>query len=82
MVDSAVRLNVKVQTGLHTGECDVFEGKYSGFAVDLAQEIADQSPSGEILVSRTVKDLVAGSGLEFEERQIVEGEWRLFAVTK
>jgi pimeloyl-ACP methyl ester carboxylesterase/DNA-binding winged helix-turn-helix (wHTH) protein len=85
ITESAERLGVEVATGLHTGECDVIEGNYSGFAVDLAQRIAAESAPGEILVSRTVKDLVAGSGLEFEEHGIesfpdVQGEWRLFTV--
>jgi pimeloyl-ACP methyl ester carboxylesterase/DNA-binding winged helix-turn-helix (wHTH) protein len=85
--ESASRLGLQVTTGLHTGECDVLDGKYSGFAVDLAQKIAGESSPGEILVSRTVKDLVAGSGLEFDERGVrsfpgIQGEWRLFTVRK
>jgi pimeloyl-ACP methyl ester carboxylesterase/DNA-binding winged helix-turn-helix (wHTH) protein len=83
--ESAKRLGVEVTTGLHTGECDVLDGNYSGFAVELAQKIAGEAAPGQILVSRTVKDLVAGSGLEFGELGIraldgAEGEWRLFAV--
>lgn len=70
ITDSARRLNVKVKTGLHTGECDVRGEKYSGFAVNLAQKIAEESNLGEILVSRTVKDLVAGSGIVIEERGV------------
>jgi pimeloyl-ACP methyl ester carboxylesterase/DNA-binding winged helix-turn-helix (wHTH) protein/class 3 adenylate cyclase len=71
--------------GLHTGECDVSDGKYSGFAVELARLIANESDPGCILVSRTVKDLVAGSGITFSERGVanfdsIEGEWRLFTV--
>jgi pimeloyl-ACP methyl ester carboxylesterase/DNA-binding winged helix-turn-helix (wHTH) protein len=85
ITSSAARLEIVVKTGLHTGECDVFEDKYSGFAVELAQSIAEESKSGEILVSRTVKDLVAGSGIVFEERGKKvfagnAGEWRLFSV--
>ena len=87
ITESARRLNVKVKTGLHTGECDVIGENYSGFAVDLAQKIAEESDLGEILVSRTVKDLVAGSGIVFEERGVksfadAHGEWRLFSVKK
>jgi pimeloyl-ACP methyl ester carboxylesterase/DNA-binding winged helix-turn-helix (wHTH) protein len=83
--ESAKRLGVEVTTGLHTGECDLHEGKYSGFAVELAEKIAGEAAPGEILVSRTVKDLVAGSGLDFNELGVrafdgVEGEWRLFKV--
>ncbi|MEP6848681.1 MAG: alpha/beta fold hydrolase [Acidobacteriota bacterium] len=84
ITESAVRLGVRVKTGLHTGECDVVENVYSGFAVELAKNIANESGEGTILVSRTVKDLVAGSGLSFSEVGVgefedVEGEWRLFA---
>jgi pimeloyl-ACP methyl ester carboxylesterase/DNA-binding winged helix-turn-helix (wHTH) protein len=87
IMDSAERLGIRVMTGLHTGECDIIDGKYSGFAVDLAQRIADESAPGEILVSRTVKDLVAGSGLEFAEYGLkafedAQGEWRLFTVSQ
>jgi pimeloyl-ACP methyl ester carboxylesterase/DNA-binding winged helix-turn-helix (wHTH) protein/class 3 adenylate cyclase len=87
ITDSARRLNIKVKTGLHTGECDVVGEKYSGFAVELARKIAEESSSGEILVSRTVKDLVAGSGIVFEDYKIksfedAQGEWRLFFVKK
>lgn len=82
---SAGRLGVEVKTGLHTGECDVVGDIYSGFAVNLAKRIADESGGGNILVSRTVKDLVAGSGLGFAEFGVrsfdgVDGEWRLFIV--
>jgi pimeloyl-ACP methyl ester carboxylesterase/DNA-binding winged helix-turn-helix (wHTH) protein len=85
IVESADGQEIAVKTGLHTGECDVVGDRYSGFAVELAKLIAAESEPGNILVSRTVKDLVAGSGLEFAEfgtRQfdIADGEWRLFEV--
>ncbi|MGB7209382.1 MAG: alpha/beta fold hydrolase [Pyrinomonadaceae bacterium] len=85
IMGSAERLNVTLKTGLHTGECDVIDQKYGGFAVELAQKIADMSEPGTTLVSRTVKDLVAGSGLVFKEfgnRSFdgIEGKWRLFNV--
>lgn len=84
--DSATQLGVTLKTGLHTGECDVTDGRYSGFAVKLAQKIAEDAAPGNILVSRTVKDLVAGSGISFEESGFrsfadIEGDWRLFTVT-
>ncbi|CAA9400610.1 MAG: Adenylate cyclase [uncultured Pyrinomonadaceae bacterium] len=87
ITDSARRLNIKVKTGLHTGECDVVGEKYSGFAVALAQKIAEECDLGEILASQTVKDLVAGSGIVFEEHGVksfadAHGEWRLFSVKK
>ena len=85
IMDSADRLALKLKTGLHTGECDFVGQTYSGFAVRLAQKIADTSKPGNMLVSRTVKDLVAGSGLDFKEVGMysfprIEGEWRLFTV--
>jgi pimeloyl-ACP methyl ester carboxylesterase/DNA-binding winged helix-turn-helix (wHTH) protein len=85
ITESAQRFGVQVQAGLHTGECDVTDGHYSGFAVELAQKVASESADGEVLVSRTVKDLVAGSGIDFVESGLKEfaglpGEWRLFTV--
>ena len=82
---TADRLSVTVKTGLHTGECDYSGQTYSGYAVELAQKIAEAAPAGNMLVSRTVKDLVAGSGLHFAEAGVrsfkgIEGEWRLFTV--
>lgn len=85
--DSARRLGIRLKTGLHTGECDVVGEKYGGVAVRLAEMISGEAELGELLVSRTVKDLVAGSGVEFEEHGVksftgVEGEWRLFRVKR
>lgn len=82
---AAIAQGVTLRIGLHTGECDVHGDTYSGFAVDLARQIADLSSDGNILVSRTVKDLVAGSGLTFGDFGVrsfdgVEGDWRLFNV--
>ena len=83
--DSAERLGIKVKTGLHTGECDILADKFGGVAVELAEKIAERAEPGEILVSRTVKDLVAGSGISFAERGIKsffdsQGVWRIFSV--
>ena len=83
--DSAKLQGVALKIGLHTGECDVSGDNYSGYAVELARNIARLSESGNILVSRTVKDLVAGSGLTFVEFGVrsfdgVDSEWRLFEV--
>lgn len=82
---SAEQLGIGVKTGLHTGECDVINDRFGGVAVDLVAEIADVASPGSILVSRTVKDLVAGSGLRFSEAGVhsfdgIEGKWRLFTV--
>jgi len=87
ITDSVRRLNIPVKTGLHTGECDVIDGRYSGITVELSQKIADEADEGGIWVSRTVKDLVAGSGLVFDElgkRSFpdTEGKFRLFAVQR
>ena len=84
---SARRLGLKLQTGLHTGECDVLGDHVSGVAVEIATEVAAQSSVGEVLVSSTVKDLVAGSGIAFVERGTFAlkdklGEWRLFAIDR
>jgi class 3 adenylate cyclase len=86
IVKSAVRSALPIKTGIHTGECDVVDGTYSGFAVELTKRIAKESSENNILVSRTVKDLVAGSGLQFNEAGVrsfenIDGEWRLFTVS-
>jgi class 3 adenylate cyclase/pimeloyl-ACP methyl ester carboxylesterase len=87
---SAITLGVRdlglaVRAGLHTGECELVDGKVAGIAVHTGARVASQARPGEVLVSSTVKDLVAGSGIAFEDRGISElrgipGEWRLFAV--
>lgn len=87
ITDAAVRLGLRVKTGLHTGECDVLGDKISGVAVNMAGKIADDAEFGEILASRTVKDLVAGSGLNFVESNLktfddVQGNWRIFSVKR
>ena len=63
--DSAVRLGVQVQVGLHTGECDMIQNQLSGPAVELATSVAAYSDQNQVVVSSTVKDLVAGAGLHF-----------------
>jgi pimeloyl-ACP methyl ester carboxylesterase/DNA-binding winged helix-turn-helix (wHTH) protein len=85
--DSAARLGIKVKAGLHTGECDVMEDKVGGIAVEIGAQVAARAAIGEVLVSNTVKDLVAGSGISFEDRGAhiltdIPGEWRLFAVER
>jgi class 3 adenylate cyclase len=78
-------LGLEVRAGLHTGECELVDGKVGGIAVHIGARIAAEAEPGEVLVSSTVKDLVAGSGITFAERGSIElkgipGEWRLFAV--
>jgi class 3 adenylate cyclase len=83
----ASRLNIKMRAGLHTGECEILDGKVTGLASHICLEVANHAGPDEILVSSTVKDLVAGSGIEFTERgthqlESIAGEWRLFAVDR
>lgn len=86
-ITSGVReLGLDVRAGLHTGECELVDGKVAGIAVHTGARVASHAQPGEVLVSSTVKDLVAGSEIEFEDRGLSElkgipGEWRLFAVT-
>lgn len=79
------RLGLEVRAGLHTGECEVMGSKLGGIAVHIGARIAALANGGEVLVSNTVKDLVAGSGLKFEDRGVhvlkgVPGDWHIFAV--
>ena len=85
ITEAVHELGIDVRAGLHTGECEAIEGKVGGIAVHIGARVAAEARPGEVLVSSTVKDLVAGSGLQFEERGAatlkgVPGEWRLFAV--
>jgi pimeloyl-ACP methyl ester carboxylesterase len=80
------RIGIQVRAGLHTGECERLEEKVGGIAVHIGARVAGLAMAGEILVSQTVKDLVAGSGLGFAPRGAytlkgVPGDWLLFAVT-
>jgi class 3 adenylate cyclase len=83
-IRKAVRsLGIDVRSGLHTGECEAMGDKISGIAVHIGARVSAVAAPGEIIVSSTVKDLVAGSGLEFTDRgphalRGIAGEWRLF----
>jgi class 3 adenylate cyclase len=84
--DALRELGIDVRAGLHTGECELVDGKVAGVAVHTGARVAARAGPGEVLVSQTVKDLVAGSGIEFEERgehvlKGVPGQWRLYAVS-
>jgi class 3 adenylate cyclase len=85
-IGAAARLlSIEIRAGLHTGEVEVIGDKIGGIAVHIGARVASQAGPGEVLVSSTVKDLVAGSGLRFQDRGAhalkgVPGEWRLFAV--
>ena len=80
------RLGVETRTGLHTGECEMVDGKVAGVAAQMSVCVAFEAAVGEVLVSSTVKDLVAGSGIRFEDRGVHVlpgcGDWRLFAVQR
>lgn len=83
--DSVRGLGLEVRTGLHTGECELIDDQVGGIAVHTGARVGASAGAGEILVSSTVKDLVAGSRIEFADRGArvlkgVPGEWRLFAV--
>jgi class 3 adenylate cyclase len=68
--DSVKELGIDIRAGLHTGECEQMESKVGGIAVITGARIAAEAAPNEILVSATVRDLVAGSGLEFEDRGV------------
>jgi class 3 adenylate cyclase len=79
------KLGIEIRVGLHTGECELLGDDIGGVAVHIAARVEARAMPGEVLVSSTVKDLVVGSGLRFEDRgtHILKGipdEWRLFAV--
>ena len=86
ITEYASRLGVETRAGLHTGEVEIVNGKVAGVAAEIGVCVANEAHAGEVLVSSTVKDLVAGSGIQFEERGIRVmsecGEWRLFAVQR
>jgi class 3 adenylate cyclase len=85
IVDSLRTLDLEIRAGAHTGECEVSDGKVVGVAVSIGARIASLAKPGEVLVSSTVKDLVAGSQLRFEDRgehqlKGIPEAWRVFAV--
>ena len=87
IVEATRPLGLELRVGLHTGECELLAGKVAGIAVHIGARVAAEADRGEILVSSTVKDLVAGSGLQFTDRGAhtlkgIPDEWRLFAVKR
>jgi class 3 adenylate cyclase len=85
LVDAVRPLGLEIRAGLHTGEVEIADGARRGVAVHIGQRILAQADGGEVLVSSTVKDLVAGSGIAFADRGLhelkgVPEEWRLFQV--
>ncbi len=85
IIEGAKELDLDVRSGIHTGECELVGEKIAGIAVVTGARISSLAAPGEVLVSRTVKDLVAGSGFAFEDRgehelKGVPGTWKLYAV--
>ena len=84
ITESVRPLGIDVRAGLHAGECELIDRKIGGIAVHIGARVAAQAAPGEVLVSQTVKDLVAVSGIQFQARGTAElkgipGEWRLYA---
>ena len=85
IIEQVSQLGLEMRAGIHTGECERVGEKVAGLAVNVGARVSAAAASGEVLVSGTVKDLVAGSGIEFEDRgqhelKGVPGEWRLYSV--
>ena len=79
-------IGIEVRAGLHTGLCETLGDDVGGIAVHIAARVVAEAEPGEVLVSSTVKDLVAGSGITFADRGLhalkgVPDEWRLFGLT-
>jgi class 3 adenylate cyclase len=84
--DAVQALGIEVRAGLHTGECEIRGDDIGGIGVHIGARVSGLAGANDVLVSSTLRDLVIGSGLEFEERgshalKGVPGEWRIFAVT-
>ena len=87
IVAAVSKLGVSIRAGLHTGEAQAAEGKIAGIAVHIASRVMSLASPGEVLVSGTLRDLVAGSDLEFRDRGMhelkgVPGEWQLWALVR
>lgn len=87
IVEGMRDLGLDVRAGVHTGECELHDGKVAGLAVSIGARVVAAAGAGEVLVSQTVKDLVAGTGLTLEDRgerelKGVPGTWRLYAATE
>jgi class 3 adenylate cyclase len=86
VVEAVREIGVDIRVGIHTGECEVVGDKLRGIAVHVGARVASKAGPGEILVSQTVRDLLAGSPVEFtdhgtHELKGIPGEWRLFSAT-
>jgi class 3 adenylate cyclase len=86
VLESVGEIGVGLRIGIHTGECEVAGDKLRGIAIHIGARVAAQAGPGEILVSQTVRDVLAGSGIEFRDRgshelKGIPGEWRLYSAT-
>jgi class 3 adenylate cyclase len=84
VVDGVGAIGLELRAGVHTGECELHDGKLAGIAVSVGARVAAVAGGGEVLVTSTVRDLVSGSGIEFEERgerelKGVPGAWSIYA---
>ena len=87
ITESVRRFGVELRAGLHTGECELIDGKIAGMTVHIGARVAAQAKPGEVLVSQALKDLLVGSGLAFTQRGPAElkgvpGRWTLYAVAR
>jgi class 3 adenylate cyclase len=83
--DAVRELGIEIRAGLHTGEVEVMGDDIAGIGVNIGARVGAAASAGEVFVSRTVTDLVAGSGIDFADRGVhslkgVPGEWQLYAV--
>jgi class 3 adenylate cyclase/streptogramin lyase len=86
IADSVRELGLEIRAGIHTGEAEIVDGRPRGIAVHIAARVMAVAGPGEVLVSSTVRDLVTGANLQFEDRGFytlkgLEGDWRLFSLT-
>jgi class 3 adenylate cyclase len=82
--DATRALGIEVRSGLHTGECEVIDGKLGGLAVHIAARVAACAEPSEVLVSRTINDLIAGSGIRLTDRGVnmlkgIPDSWQLYS---
>lgn len=85
IIESMKEIGIELRVGVHTGECEILGDGIAGIAVHIAARVASKSNASEVVVSRTVKDLVAGSGIQFEDRGYhalkgIDERWHLFTV--
>jgi class 3 adenylate cyclase/pimeloyl-ACP methyl ester carboxylesterase len=86
IVEEMNQLQMPIRAGIHTGECEIANGKVAGIAVNIGARIAALAQPDEVLVSQTVRDLVTGSGIAFDDRGVqqlkgIPGDWHLYAAT-